>query len=62
MAVGAQDDDARAVVHVLQVDDVTVVGGLAARGSAHLDGEAFVAHCLGLTFAPFDDGHGLVEG
>ena len=32
------------------------------RGSAHLDGEAFVTHGLGFAFAPLDDGHGLVEG
>ena len=62
MAVGAQDDEARAVVHVLQVDDVAVGVGLPAGCAAHLDGEAFVAHGLGFAFAPLDDGHGLVEG
>ena len=60
--VGVQDDDACAVIHFLQVDDVPVVGGLAARCPAQLAGEAFVAHGLGLAFAPFDDGDGLVEG
>ena len=47
---------------MFEVDDVAVARGLTAARAAHLDGEAFLAHGLGLAVAPLDDGDGLVEG
>ena len=61
-SVRVQDDAARPVVHVLQVDDLPVPTRLPALGASHIDDEALGAHGFRLSLSPFDDGDGLVQG